>query len=146
MHNFRSVRIYRSEFINKTKDRVISWDIDMFYHCVKTVQVRSFFWSVFSHIWTEYRGLLRKFSYSVQIWENKEQKKLLIWILFTQCLFSQVRPLDKKEWFCPICISSDISRNNSYLVKHTWIEQDNITNKHLFLEVSMVHISITYHM
>ena len=24
-------------------------------HCVKSVQIRSFFWSVFSRIWTEYR-------------------------------------------------------------------------------------------
>ena len=78
MHNFGSVRIYRSEFINKTKDRVISWDIDMFSHCVKTVQVRSFFWSVFSHIWTKYGDLLCKFPYSVQIWGNRDQKKLLI--------------------------------------------------------------------
>ena len=23
-------------------------------HCMKSVQIRSFFWSVFSHIWTEY--------------------------------------------------------------------------------------------
>ena len=25
------------------------------FHCVKIVQIRSFFWSVFSCIWTEYR-------------------------------------------------------------------------------------------
>ena len=24
------------------------------YHCVKSVEIRSFFWSVFSRIWTEY--------------------------------------------------------------------------------------------
>ena len=27
---------------------------EMYIHCVKCVQIRSFFWSVFSHIWTEY--------------------------------------------------------------------------------------------
>ena len=26
-------------------------------HCVKSVQIRSFFWSVFSYIWTEYRKI-----------------------------------------------------------------------------------------
>ena len=28
-------------------------------HCVKSVQIRSFFWSVFSRIWTEYEVSLR---------------------------------------------------------------------------------------
>ena len=51
---------------------------------MKSVQIRSFFWSVFSCIWTEYGALLRKFPYSVQIQENTDQKKLRIWTLFTQ--------------------------------------------------------------
>ena len=38
-----------------------------FFHCVKSVQIRSFFWSVFSRIRTEYREILR------------------IWTLFRQC-------------------------------------------------------------
>ena len=41
-------------------------------HCVKSVQIRSFFWSVFSCIRT------------VRIKENTDQKKLRIWTLFTQ--------------------------------------------------------------
>ena len=44
-------------------------------HCVKSVQIRSFFWSIFSCIQTEYGDLLRKFLYSVRIQENKDQKK-----------------------------------------------------------------------
>ena len=47
-------------------------------HCVKSVQIRSFFWSVFSCIRTEYGDLLRKSPYSVQIQENTDQKKLRI--------------------------------------------------------------------
>ena len=43
--------------------------------CVKRVQIRSFFWSVFSRIWTEY-GDLR----SIQ--ENTDHKKFRIWTLF----------------------------------------------------------------
>ena len=54
-------------------------------HCVKSVQMRSFFWSLFSRIWTEY-GDLRSISlYSARMREYRDQKKLRIWALFTQC-------------------------------------------------------------
>ena len=49
-------------------------------HCVKIVQIRSFFWSVFSRI-----RILRISPYSVRMRENADQKKLCFWILFTQC-------------------------------------------------------------
>ena len=52
------------------------------------VQIRSFFWSIFSCIRTEFGGLLRKSLYSVRIQENTDQKKLRIWTPFTQCYFS----------------------------------------------------------
>ena len=43
--------------------------------CVKSVQIRGFFWSVFFHIWTEY-GKIRSISpYSVRMRENMDQKK-----------------------------------------------------------------------
>ena len=45
------------------------------HHCVKSVQMRSFVWSAFSFIWTEWRDLLRKSLYSVRIQENTDQKK-----------------------------------------------------------------------
>ena len=57
-------------------------------HCVKSVQIRSFFWSVFSRFRTEY-GEMRSPSispYSVRMRENADQKKLRIWTLFTQRL------------------------------------------------------------
>ena len=60
-------------------------------HCVKHVRIRSFFWSVFSRIWTEYGGLLRKSPYTVQMRENTDQKKLSIWTVFTQCALSNIR-------------------------------------------------------
>ena len=53
-------------------------------HCVESVQIRSFFWSVFSRIRTEYGYLLCKFSYSVLIRQNTDQKKLRVLTLFTQ--------------------------------------------------------------
>ena len=53
---------------------------------MKSVQIRSFFWSAFSRIWTEY-GELRSISlYSVRMRENTDRKNLRIWTLFTQCL------------------------------------------------------------
>ena len=45
--------------------------------------MRSFFWSVFSRIWTKYREILCISPYSVQMLENKDQKKLHIWTLFS---------------------------------------------------------------
>ena len=54
-------------------------------HCVKTVQIRSFLWSVFSSIRTEYGEILRISPYSVWMRENMDQKKLRISTLFTQC-------------------------------------------------------------
>ena len=56
-------------------------------HCVKIVQIRSFFWSAFSCFWTEYGYLLRKYLHLVRIRENTDQGKLRIWTLFTQGYF-----------------------------------------------------------
>ena len=54
-------------------------------HYFKTVQIRSFFWSVFFRIRTEYGKILRISPYSVRKRENTDRKKLRIWILFRQC-------------------------------------------------------------
>ena len=43
-------------------------------HCLESVQIRSYFWSVFSRIRTEYREILRIFPYSVRMQENTDQK------------------------------------------------------------------------
>ena len=47
-------------------------------------KIWSFFWSLFFRIRTEYRHWLSKSSYSVRIRENTDQRKLCIWVLFTQ--------------------------------------------------------------
>ena len=47
------------------------------YHCVKSVQIRNFFWSIFFCIWTEYGDLLCKYPYSVRIQENMDQKNFI---------------------------------------------------------------------
>ena len=44
-------------------------------HCVESVQVRSFFWSVFPCIRIEYGNLGSKSPYPVRIQENTDQRK-----------------------------------------------------------------------
>ena len=56
----------------------------LFAHSVKSVQIWSFFWSVFSCIWTEYGQLLCTSPCWVKIQENTDQEKLLIWTPFMQ--------------------------------------------------------------
>ena len=51
------------------------------YHCVKSVHIRSFFWSVFSRIRNEYGDIRNISPYSVRAWENTDQEKLRIWTL-----------------------------------------------------------------
>ena len=55
-------------------------------HRVKSVQIQSFFWSVFSRTRVEYGDLRNKSPYSAQIREDTDQKKLRIWAHFTKCL------------------------------------------------------------
>ena len=56
-----------------------------FLHYVKSVQIPSSFWSVFSRTRTEHEAVWSIFPYSVQMQENKDQKLLRIWTLFTLC-------------------------------------------------------------
>ena len=48
--------------------------IDATHHCVKSVRIRSYFWSVFSCIRIKYGDLLRKSPYSIPIQKNTNQK------------------------------------------------------------------------
>ena len=70
--------------------------VNQTYHCVKCIQVWSFFWSAFSHIRTEY-GEIRSISpYSVWMRENTDQKNLRIWTHFTQCSVYKIRVIQSK--------------------------------------------------
>ena len=87
---------------NFNKLQILSEVMSNEFHCMKSIQIRSFFWSAFYCIRTEYGDLLRKSPYSVRLQENArskspysvwiqknaDQKKLRIWALFTQCLIS----------------------------------------------------------
>ena len=55
----------------------VSWIKSNFYvhiHCVKSVEIRSYFWSVFPYFRTKYGYLQSKYPYSVGIQENTDQK------------------------------------------------------------------------
>ena len=58
-------------------------------HCVKSVKMRSFFWSVFSRILTKYGKIQNISPYSARVRENTDQKKLRIWTHCTQWIFCQ---------------------------------------------------------
>ena len=91
-------------------------------HCVKSVQIRSFFWSIFSCIRTEYGGSRSKSLYSVLIRENTDQKKLGVWTLFTRWKLNALNRMKvyigKKEM--EILINSFVYSNLNYcfLVLH----------------------------
>ena len=79
-------------------------------HCVKSVQIASFFWSVFSSNWTDHGDLLRKSPYSVQTQENTDQKKIRIWTLFTQWE-ALTRENDHEiiySYYCLVSMKNDI--------------------------------------
>ena len=56
-------------------------------HYVKSVQIQSIFWSVFSG--TEYRNLRSTSPHSVRIGKNTDQKKRCIWTLLMQFILSK---------------------------------------------------------
>ena len=62
-------------FLKTEKKSRIDYQCIMRGHYVKSFKIQSFFWSVFSFIWTEYEDLLQKSSYSAWIQENTDQKK-----------------------------------------------------------------------
>ena len=71
-------------FLQDLYIQVSEWNNSNSAHCVKNVQIRSFFCSVFSRIQTEYGEIRSICPYSVRMWKNTDQKKLRIWTHFTQ--------------------------------------------------------------
>ena len=62
------------------------------HHCVKSVQIRSYFWSVFSGIWTEYGDIRIRSPYSVRMRENTDQKQLVFWHFSWSALLCLINP------------------------------------------------------
>ena len=98
-------------------------------HCVKSVQIRSFFWSVFPRIRAEYREIRNISLYSVRMRENTEQKKLRIWTFLTQwfCLFTSILKNARQfvgviEFTCTLylCHISFLLMTLNLLVRRYW--------------------------
>ena len=66
--------IQSSRFHTSTTNTRPSGDNCLRLHCVKNIQIRKYFGSVFSCIWTEYGDLLCESLYSVRMEENTDQK------------------------------------------------------------------------
>ena len=86
-------------------------------HCLKSGQIQSFFWSVFFRIRTEYGELQSISPYSFQIRGNRDQKKLRIWTLLTQC--SNIRDISmdstgKRNLYNFFSSISDTSRREGF--------------------------------
>ena len=73
----KKLYIKHGRFLNVTVtiETVTHLITDQKKHCVKSVQIRSFFWYVFSCNRVEYKDLRRKNPYSVQMQESTHQKK-----------------------------------------------------------------------
>ena len=77
---------------------------------VESVEIQSFFWSVFSSNWTEYGNLLCKYLYSVQIQENMDEKKTtsldtfyavnILSLLYDSVTDKKVLLFKNFGWFC----------------------------------------------
>ena len=71
-------------YITLGLEEIYWYTIFIWIHYVKNVQIRSFFWSVFSCIRSEYGEIRSIPPYSVRMRENTDHKKLRFWTLFTQ--------------------------------------------------------------
>ena len=109
--------IWRSLAISFLLKTMFHKSISLLLHCVKIVQIRSFFWSVFSRIWTEYGDLLRKSPHSVQMRENTDQKKLFILTIFTQYWKRKVFKTQNTKTFFPVPVNFLAGAFDAYLKK-----------------------------
>ena len=82
---------------------------------MKSVQIRSFFGSVFSCIRTEYGDLLRKSPYSVRIQENTDQKTLYL-DTFHEVFFLQTKDSLKLMICSHPCEKNVVTTDKKYLL------------------------------
>ena len=105
----------------------------LWFDYVKSVQIRSFFWSVFYHIWTEYGDLRSKYPYSAQIRENTDKKKVftrsccskcsgLRYVCIKMLLFFFIYPI-VEDYVLRILIgfSESVTRKSKLLCKDMWV-------------------------
>ena len=77
-HNMKFYQVSWNCTITSVVFYLVAWNkyfVMHTWHCVKKVQIRSFFWSVFYCIRTEFGELRSKSLYSARIQENTDEKK-----------------------------------------------------------------------
>ena len=75
------------------------WFFTANFHYVKCVQIRSFFWSLFSHSRTKYREIRSISPYSFRMRENTDQQKLRIWTIFHTVFFFKLQIILKRTFY-----------------------------------------------
>ena len=93
--------IGRKESCKDPKNYDLLCNLNQTYHCVKCVQVRSFFWSVFSGIWTEY-GEMRSFGLVGNCFGWFQMVSGVFWIVLGDFWFIA----DGFGWFQMVCCFS----------------------------------------
>ena len=92
------VAIECNKTLNSNVKNRESFNLHKMQHCVKSVQIRWFFWSVFSRIRTRKISYLDTF-HAVQLIKNKQNYFLYSWLI--KVVISQHR-----KWSFPLRISS----------------------------------------
>ena len=83
-------------------------------HCMKSVQIRSFSWSIFSCIWTEYGDLRSSSPCSVRIRENTDQKNSVFGHFSRSVRLQKKYPMLKKS-----SLTSNLFKNYFKTLKET---------------------------
>ena len=95
--------------------------------CVKSFQIRSFFWSLFSHIRTEYGEILRISLYSVWMWENTDQNNSKYGhVLFSD---SHIYALNEIVWMKSCSIEYKVLKPRETINKNRLIHSADIAIK-----------------
>ena len=80
-------------------------------HCVKSVQIRSFFWSVFSCIWTEYKKLRTRKKSVFGHFSRSVKLRYLLWLWFALLMIFEL------EWTRRKVVGKNMGKNYS---RHLW--------------------------
>ena len=97
-------------------------------HCLKSAQIRSFFWSVFFRIRTEYVEIRSISPYSVQIRKNTDQKKTPYLDTFPYLELQQIVSTDSSDIYLDVfkrLYKNFIAETSLTLVIDTTLSSDN---------------------
>ena len=103
-------------------------------HCMKSVQIRGFFWSVFSYIRNEYGNLRSKSPYSVRIQENRDRINS-VFGYFSRSVTDSKGKIILQILGEQIEMLSEVSKNNGFKCKCQRLYVTNIRNNECWCKV-----------